>query len=83
MIVGKKDEDVSPCKRTLRSKNVVFRWKEMCVVCGEKIGIVEDKKKVATFIVGVKLMEACFARSFDQWAIEVKVRLDSCIHLPT
>lgn len=55
----------------------------MCVVCGDEIGNVAKKqRKVATFGFGVRLMEACFLRGYDQWAMEIKGRLESCIDLP-
>jgi hypothetical protein len=41
-----------------------------------------DQRKVATFAVGIRLMETCFMRSYDQWAMEIKGRLESCIDLP-
>jgi hypothetical protein len=72
-----------PCKRTLRSQNLAFRWKEMCFLCGEAMDSdTNDQRKVATFAVGIRLMETCFMRSYDQWAMEIKGRLESCIDLP-
>jgi hypothetical protein len=60
-----------------------FVWKELCFLCGELVDDKErDQRKVATFAVGTRVMEMCFVRGYDSWAMEVKGRLESCIDLP-
>jgi hypothetical protein len=55
----------------------------MCFICGEAVeSEANDQRKVATFAVGMRVMETCFMRSYDHWAMEAKGQLESYIDLP-
>lgn len=65
--------EAPPTKGTLRSQKVAFRWKEMCLICGEAVDTVSgDQRKVVTFGVCIRLAEGCLTRGYDHWAMEVK-----------
>jgi hypothetical protein len=47
---------------------------EMCLISGEAVYTVSgDLRKVVSFGIGSRLAEECFMRSYDHWAMEVKV----------
>jgi len=57
--------------------------KDHCVLCAEPVDVKKkDSRKVETFGFEDRLQEVCFARGYDDWAMEVQGRLESCIDLP-
>jgi len=78
--------DQEPSKK-LRSTTPDFDWKQHCFLCGEQLHIDprhperSDGRQAQTLEIHQSVMTKCLERN-DQWALEVRGRLETCNDLP-
>ncbi len=74
-----------PCAKRLRSNQLLFNWKQDCMLCGQSAKLDSRYpesivRSVTTLPMRAKLMECCTKRD-DSWGSEVMNRLQGCIDL--